>query len=309
LSKPARRSLPAWATLAILMVWAGISVPGFLLPSHLLAIGQQFTPLLLVAVGQTLTLLVGGIDLSVGAVMTLSVVLASGIMQGQESMAFWGVLACLLAGSAVGLVNGLLTIRLRIPPFITTLATMSTVQGLSWVYTHGAAKGSVPESIRFIANGNWGSIPLADLLFIAAVVGIWCLLQQGVFGRNLYATGANPVAARLAGVPTDRVTVAAYVLSGLFAALGGVVLGGYVGVGSLDVGNPYVLDSIAAVIIGGTTFVGGQGGILGTAAGVWILAVLTALFIQVQIPIALRSILLSIILIAAALLHARQARR
>lgn len=309
ISRAARRSIPAWVTLAILMACAALAVPGFLLPSQLLAIGQQFTPLLLVAIGQTFALLVGGVDLSVGSVITLSVVLASGVMQGQESMALPGVIACLAAGAAVGLANALLIVKLRIPPFIVTLATMSSVRGIAWVYTKGAPKGSVAESIRFLANGYWGPIPVAVALSAVVLIGVWFLFQQGAYGRHVYATGANRTGARLVGIPTDRVVMTAYVLSGVFAALAGLVVAGYVGVGSLDVGDRYVLDSMAAVIIGGTTFAGGQGGVIGTAAGVGILAVLNALFIQSQIPIAARSILLSVILVAAALLHARQSTK
>lgn len=283
-----------------------MAVPGFYLPSRLLAIGQQVTPLLLVSIGQTFAVLTGGLDLSVGAVATLSLVLASGIMRGQEAAVLPGVLVSVLAGAAVGFANGLIVTGLRISPLIATLATMSTVQGIAWVYTHGAAKGSVPESIRSIANGYWGPVPVADVVFLSAVLIGGFILARTVFGRHLYATGANLRAATLAGVPTRRAIVAAYVLSGVFAALGGLVLAGYVGVGSLDAGDSFVLDSIAAVIIGGTSFSGGQGGAVGTAVGVWILAVLTALLIQLQTPVAFRPVLLSLIIVVAAILHARR---
>src|SRR6266545_3439588 len=159
------KSAPAWMTLVLLLVWAGVAIPGFLLPERLLALGQQVTPLLLVAMGQTLVVLVGGLDISVGAVLTLSLVLASGIMQGRAEWAFPGVILCLMAGGFVGLLNGLLIEGLRLPPLIATIGMMSVLQGVAWVYTHGAPGGSIPSVIRFVANGRLGILPVSDIVF------------------------------------------------------------------------------------------------------------------------------------------------
>jgi ribose/xylose/arabinose/galactoside ABC-type transport system permease subunit len=305
----AGRSTPAWLTLGLLLIWAGLAIPGFLLPERLLALGQQVTPLLLLALGQTLVLLVGGLDISVGAVLTLSLVLASGIMQGRAEWAIPGVILCLMAGAAVGLVNGFLIEGLRLPPLIATIGMMSVVQGIAWVYTHGAPGGSVPSAIRFVANGRLGILPISDIVFAAAVVLLLLLLQRTVFGRYLYAVGANQRAAQLAGVPVKRIIIFAYILSSVLAAAGGLVLAGYVGVGTLEAGDPYVLNSIAAVIIGGTKFTGGEGGVIGTVVSVAILAVLTGILIQLGIPVTLRSVLLSIIVVAAAVLQSRRIGR
>jgi len=300
------RSTPAWITLALLLIWAGITIPGFLLPERLLALGQQVTPLLLVALGQTLVVLVSGLDISVGAVLTLSLVLASGIMQGRAELVLPGIVICLLAGAFVGLLNGLLIVGLRLPPLIATIGMMSVMQGVAWVYTHGAPGGSIPSSLRFVANGRLGILPVSDIVFAIAVVFMILLLRQTVFGKQLYAVGANQRAAYLAGIPVKRVIICAYVLSAGLAAAGGLVLSGYVGVGTLDAGGPYVLNSIAAVIIGGTKFTGGDGGVVGTVVSVAILAVLTGILIQLGIPVTLRSVLLSVIVVAAAVLQSRK---
>ena len=300
------KSTPAWITLILLLILAGVAIPGFLLPERLLALGQQVTPLLLVALGQTLVVLVGGLDISVGAVLTLSLVLASGIMQGRPEWVLPGVIICLLVGGFVGLLNGLLIEVLRLPPLIATIGMMSVIQGVSWVYTHGAPGGSVPEVIRFVANGRIGILPISDIVFAIAVVLMILLLQRTIFGRQLYAVGANPRAARLAGISVKRTIIFAYVLSAGLAAAGGLVLAGYVGVGTLEAGDPYVLNSIAAVIIGGTKFTGGEGGVGGTVVSVTILAVLTAILIQLGIPVTLRSVLLSVIVVAAAVLQSRK---
>ncbi|HEX9387559.1 MAG TPA: ABC transporter permease [Anaerolineales bacterium] len=300
------RSTPAWITLALLLIWAGITIPGFLLPGRLLALGQQVTPLLIVAMGQTLVVLVSGLDISVGAVLTLSLVLASGIMQGRSEWVFPGIVICLLAGAFVGLLNGLLIVGLRLPPLIATIGMMSIIQGVAWVYTHGAPGGSIPSSLRFVANGRLGILPVSDIVFAIAVILMMLLLQRTVFGKQLYAVGANQRAAYLAGIPVKRVIIFTYVLSAGLAAAGGLVLSGYVGVGTLDAGGPYVLNSIAAVIIGGTKFTGGDGGVVGTVVSVAILAVLTGILIQLGIPVTLRSVLLSVIVVAAAVLQSRK---
>ena len=230
-------------------------------------------------------------------------------MQGRAEWALPGVIICLLVGGSVGLLNGLLIEGLRLPPLIATIGMMSVIQGVSWVYTHGAPGGSVPEAIRFVANGRIGILPVADIVFAVAVLLMILLLQQTVFGKQLYAVGANAKAAQLAGVQVKRTIILAYVLSAGLAAAGGIVLAGYVGVGTLEAGDPYVLNSIAAVIIGGTKFTGGEGGVVGTVVSVTILAVLTGILIQLGIPVTLRSVLLSVIVVAAAVLQSRKTGR
>ncbi len=303
------RSTPAWITLLLLLTWAGLAIPGFLSPERMLALGQQVAPLVLIAVGQTIVVLVGGLDLSVGAVMTLSLVLASGIMQGNPEMAVPGTILCLLVGALIGLINGFLIEGLRLPPLITTIGMMSVLQGMAWVYTNGAPGGSIPDLIRFIANGKLGIFPVADIIIALSFILISLLLNRTVFGKQLYAVGANRRAAQLAGIAVRPVIVAAYMLCSTLAAAGGLLFAGYVGVGTLDAGGPFVLNSIAAVIIGGTRFSGGDGGINGTLVSVVILAVLTGILIQLGIPVTLRSVLLSIIVIIAAVMQGGALRR
>jgi ribose transport system permease protein len=195
---------------------------------------------------------------------------------------------------------------LRIPPLITTIATSIAVQGVAWVYTDGAPTGQMPPVIKYIANGRVGMVPVADIVMLLTLVAFFLLLSRTVFGRQVYAIGANPRAAALTGIRVDLMTVAVYALSGLLAAAGGLLLGGYIAVGSLDAGETVVLNSIAVVLIGGTSFAGGQGGVVGTFIGVAILAVLTALLIQLGVPIALRSVILALIVIAGAVLQGRR---
>jgi ribose transport system permease protein len=300
------RALPAIVSLAVLLAIAGVLIPSFLLPARLLVLGQQVAPLALVAIGQTLVVLIGGIDLSVGAVLTLSLVLGAGIARGADSMVPVAIVVCLGIGALIGLVNGLLTTRLRLPALIATLATATMVKGASWVYTNGAPNGSMPPSLQFAANGKIGIVPLADIIIALIFVAVLVLLTRTVFGRRLYAVGANPRTARLTGIRVERITEIAYTLCGMLAAAAGLLLGGYIAVGTLDAGDAYVLNSLAVVLIGGTSLSGGEGGVWGTLVGVAILAVLTALLIQLSVPIALRSVLLAIIVVVGAILQGRR---
>lgn len=196
--------------------------------------------------------------------------------------------------------------RLRLPALISTLATATMIDGVSWVYTNGAPNGSMPPVLQFAANAKIGGVPAADLIVAAIFIAVLTLLTRTVFGRRLYATGANPRAAFLTGVRIERITVVAYVGCGALAAAGGLLLGGYIAVGSLKAGEGYVLNSLAVVLIGGTSLSGGEGGVFGTLIGVAILAVLTALLIQLSVPIALRSVLLALIVIVGAILQGRR---
>jgi ribose transport system permease protein len=302
------RSLPAWVSLALLLVWAGVAIPSFLLPERLLILGEQVAPLALVAIGQTIVLLVGGLDLSVGQVVTLSVVLGAGLSNGSETLLPVAVVVCLAAGTAVGTLNGLLVVRLRIPPLIATIATATIVEGFAYIYTNGAPNGSTPLLLQFAANGRWGPVPVADVIMAVVLVVAFILLTRTVFGRHVYSIGANRRTAELAGVRVGLVTIGAYALCGLLAAAAGLLLAGYIAVGSLSAGDPYVLNSLAVVLIGGTSFSGGEGGVIGTFAGAAVLAVLTALLLQLSVAIALQSVLLAVIVIVAALLQGRQSR-
>jgi len=300
------RAFPAIVSLVILLAIAGALIPSFLLPERLLLLGQQVAPLALVAIGQTLVVLIGGIDLSVGSVLTFSLVLGAGIARGSNELLPLAIVVCLGAGALIGTINGLLVTRLRLPALISTLATAVMVDGAAWVYTNGAPNGSMPALLQYAANGKVGIVPVADIIVVLVFAAILVLLTRTVFGRRLYAVGANPRTAELTGIRVERITVIAYMLCGLLAAAAGLMLGGYIAVGSLKAGEAYVLNSLAVVLIGGTSLSGGEGGVIGTIIGVAILAVLTALLIQLGVPIALRSVLLAIIVVVGAILQGRR---
>ena len=271
------------AFLVLLLVARGVIAPQSLAPTNLLETLRQAAPLGLVAIGQTIALLVGGIDLSVTAVITLTNVIAAKMMiEGDRTIPATLVVVILVA-LLIGSVNGSLIVFFRLPPIITTLAASIVVQGIYYIYTRGAPIGKIASGFRVVADGHLGAIPWAALIWLLAIAVMWVVLRRTSYGVQLYATGGNPQASRLSGIANRMVTVSAYMLSSLFACFAGLMLSAYIGVASTSVGDGYDLSSIAATVIGGTAFTGGEGGILGTVVGVLVLTVLNGLLTIINI--------------------------
>ena len=269
--------------LVLLIAARGIVAPGSLSATNLLEILRQAAPLGLVAIGQTIALLSGGIDLSVSSLITMTNVLAARMMIGGDQTIPLTLIMVVLVSAVIGAANGLLIVFVRIPPIITTLAMGIIVQGGYYIYTKGAPIGNIAPGFRVIAEGHVGALPWALLIWVALLVGAWVLLRKARYGRQLYAAGASPQVARLSGVPYRMTVVTAYALCSLFASFAGLMLSAYIGVASTSVGNDYDLGSIAAAVIGGTTFAGGEGGLIGTVAGVLVLVLLNGLLTIVRI--------------------------
>jgi ribose transport system permease protein len=263
-----------WLVLLLLLAIAALLSEAFLRPSYLLNILRQAAPVGIAAVGVTLVMITGGVDLSVGAIISLSAVVAAVLMEGDAANLPFALAATVLVGGAIGLANGLLIAYNRVSPFILTLGMAIAVYGLTQIYSGGTARGVVAPGFREFFNYRLGGlVPVLALAFVLiALLGIW--LQRATrFGRSLYLIGSNPAAARLAGLPIARVTVAVYALSGLAAALAGTALLARSGVSSTFAGRGLEFDVLAAVVLGGTTFEGGRGGIGGTIAGLLVLVI------------------------------------
>ncbi|WP_412709119.1 ABC transporter permease [Atrimonas thermophila] len=227
----------------------------------------------IVGIGQTIAILSGGIDLSVGSLISLSACLTSGIMIRHQNMVVPIVLLVLLLGVAVGFGNGFMVSSLRIPPFIATLAMSSILQGAVLLYTKKPV-GGVTRGFMFFANGQLGPIPFAFIFWIALLLVFWIILRRSAFGIHVYAVGSNEEVARLSGINTSMVKVGVYVLCALMAALTGIFLASRLGIGDPLVGQGFELESITAVLLGGTSLAGGKGGLEGTIAGVLIIALI-----------------------------------
>jgi ribose transport system permease protein len=263
-----------WVVLLALLGVAALFSDAFLQPAYLLNMVRQAAPVGLAAIGVTLVMVMGGVDLSVGAVISLAAVVAAVLMDGQAGNIGYALAATLTIGAAIGFANGVLIAGNRVSPFILTLGTAVAVYGLTQIYSGGTARGIVAPGFRDFFNQRIGGlVPVLALLFLAAA-GIAVLAQRTTrFGRSLYLVGSNPRAARLAGLSAARLTVAAYTLSGLLAALGGIALLARSGVSSTFAGRGFEFDALAAVVLGGTTFEGGRGGVGGTVAGLLVLFV------------------------------------
>lgn len=245
----------------------------FLTASNLLNVLRQATINGIIAVGMTYVILTAGIDLSVGSVLALATVVAADLMQKGLPVPL-GVLAGLGVGTLLGAVNGLLIARTGIPPFVVTLGMMTVARGLALTYTQGRPITGLPASFTFLGAGFLGPIPMPIVIF-ALVFGVgYFVLARTVFGEWVYALGDNPVAARLTGLPTRRVTALVYVISGFLAALAGLILVARLNSAQPTAGLGFEFDAIAAVVVGGTSFAGGEGGLFGTLLGVLIIQVL-----------------------------------
>jgi ribose transport system permease protein len=273
----ARAQIAVWGAIALVLLVAGVSAPGFLTASHLLDVARQVASLAIVTVGQVFVITTGGIDLSNGMVMTLITVVAADLLNGADTYVVPVVLLCLAIGLVVGLFNGLLVTKLRIQPLIGTLGTYGILQGAAYVYCEGAPKGSISRSLTVLGNGYALGIPLPVIIALVIVVLGYLVLNRTTYGRALFATGANARTARLSGVAVNRTIVLAYIVSGLMAAVSGLVVAGYIGVGSLTAGNDFNLNSVAAAVIGGTTLIGGIGSVSGGAAAALFLGLLVSL--------------------------------
>jgi ribose transport system permease protein len=233
---------------------------------------------MIVALGQTLVILVGGIDVSVGALIATTTVIGGSFMRDSNALILPTVLVVIGVGVVVGLIHYLLIVRIRTDALVTTLGTMLILSGLNLIYTGGAPRSNVTDLFRKLSDGRLAGIPIIVLvaLLIAAVLAFG--LRRSTFGRRIYAVGSNREAARLAGIRAHRVEGRAYVACSVLAVIAGLALLARIGTGDTAAGNGMELDSIAAVLIGGTAFGGGKGRAEGTVAGVLILTVLFNIF-------------------------------
>ncbi|MCB0155447.1 MAG: ABC transporter permease [Anaerolineae bacterium] len=303
------RESAIYLILAALIVVASLASPVFLRGRNITNLLKQASLLGVVSVGQTFVILIGGIDLSVASVMALMSVLAANLMGGQDGLVLPVVLLCLGIATTIGLINGLMVTKLKIPAFIATLGTILIVQGIRFVYTGGAPKGSIPEALRFWGRGEVAGIPTALILWVIIIIATVLLLRQTTFGRQLYAVGGNPATSHLSGVSVNTIIVSAYMLCSFLAGVAGLMLTGYIGLADNWLGRGYELDSIAAVVVGGTLLEGGRGGVLGTVAGVLIMVILFNLVLLLNLDEETQRIIKGLVIIGALALYARLQNR
>jgi ribose transport system permease protein len=292
-----RRTLPIFGVLAVLLVAIAVMNPLFLEPAGFLGFVKRAAPLVILAAGQYFVIVSGEFDLSVGSLVTVEVVVAARLIDGNEA-ATWPVLILLIAlGLAVGLVNGVVTALLKVPSFITTLGMMLVLSGAVFLWTGGAPRGALSQAFRTFGRGSLGPVPWSVLILLA-VGSAAVMLMRADFGKTLVATGDNERAAALSGVRVDRARILAFVLSGLAAAVAGILLGGFAGV-SAQVGQGLEFQAITAVVLGGVALGGGRGSVVAAMAGAFALEALFTLLNLYGISGALEFTVQGVIIIAA----------
>lgn len=294
--------------LILLMLAARFVSPSFGSFSFVQTVLSLSAYTIVVAFGQYLCVLTGGLDLSLPNVMALSGVLITGLSAGSNSAALWAIPVVLVLGAAIGLINGVGIAYFGITPVVMTLASNVIVGGVVLVYTGGTPRGSAPPVLRDVIQGKvFGGIPtLLVLLVILVAIGI-ALVNSTSFGRRVYAVGSNSTAATLSGVRVSRILLAVYAVSGLCAAIAGLMLTGYGNQSYLGMGDPYLLLSIAAVVIGGVNIMGGRGLYIGAVGGAVILTALSTILSGTSLPEAVRQIVFAVAIIFAVLV-ARQTK-
>jgi ribose/xylose/arabinose/galactoside ABC-type transport system permease subunit len=280
-----------YISLALLLVIAAILVPGIYSTQSLYLVLRQASQLGLVAIGQTLVLLVGGLDLSVAGVIVVTNVVIAEVSGGLDSRT----------------PRWLITKR-NVPPFVATLGVLVFVQGAQVAYTRGIPSGFVPDGLN-VVNQSIGPLPLPFVLWVIFNVLIAFVLYATPYGRRIYAVGSNREAARLSGLHVDRIVISAFVLCSLMAVVAGVVLSGYVGYIDRYLGRGFELDSIAAAVVGGTAFTGGRGNLLGTAAGVLIVQFLSNITLVLGLDEAAQLVVKGLVIIVAVALYSIAARK
>ncbi|MCI8417768.1 MAG: ABC transporter permease [Lachnospiraceae bacterium] len=270
-----RSEITMGGALVILFLILCVISPVFLTSRNMTNILSQVSFTAVLALGQTFVMLTGGIDLSVGSVLGITSMVGAMLMRSTESV-FLAITVTLLLGAIIGCVNGLLVSRFDIPAFVVTLGMMQVCRSADYLLSGGHAVNKLPDSFRAIAGAEIAAgFRVYYLVIILLFFVVHWVLSNTKLGRYTYAIGSNVEATRLAGVNTKLYTLLPYIISGLMAAIGGVLMGSRFGAVDPNYGNSYEMNTLAAVVIGGCAMTGGKGTILGTAIGVLFMGVLT----------------------------------
>lgn len=295
-----------WLVLVAMLAVAALLSDAFLEPVYLANVVRQASPVAIAAIGATVVMILGGVDLSVGAVVSFAAVFSAIQMAGQSGNIVFAAVSTLLACALIGLVNGALVASNRASSFILTLGTSLVIYGLTQVYSGGTARGIVAPGFREFFNFRIGGIaPVIALAMLALAVAVEMLLKLTRFGRTIYLIGSNAGAARIAGLSLTRATLLAYTISGLFAGLAGMALLARSGVSTTTSGRGFELDTLAAIVLGGTVFEGGRGSAAATVAGVLVLFIAFNIVNMLGLNFNLQLVVKGSIVIAASAVYAR----
>jgi len=267
-----QRLLPFF-TLIALFVGLSIATPHFLTSTNLSSVVRQTAVINIMALGMTMIIIAGGIDLSVGSTLAMGGLLGTMSMEAGAPIPA-GVAVGIVTGLGCGFLNGLMTTRLRINPFIVTLGTLGIYRGLSLIISNGLPVHNVPPGFSFLGEGNLLAVPFVLWILLVCAVGVHVLLEHTRHGRYVFAIGSNPEAALYAGIAVVFHTTAVYTIGGMLTGLAGMIEASRLMTGQPTAGQGYELQAIAAVVIGGGSLRGGEGSVIGTLVGAFIMGLL-----------------------------------
>lgn len=295
----------------VVLVWivAALTLRGFGNWGHLRYLLELSAVIGIAAAGQTLVVIAGGIDLSVGAVITVSAILLPLLSPAADPTGLVGLVATLTVATGIGFLNGAGAAYLRVPPIIMTLAMATFLQGLLIIVAGGSAVSVGNPAVIWLGSARPFGLPASVILWVLVSVAVLLVLHRTPFGARLTAIGANPVASRLSGLGVERASLRLYAASGFFSGLAGVLLLGMNRQGYAGIGEPYLLTSIAAVVLGGTSILGGRGTYAGTIPGAVLLVTTTALITVVNASPGWRAIMFGSLILALLLVSGREARQ
>lgn len=293
-------------TFAFIILIGALSVlsSSFFTLSNVLNIARQVSINAIIAAGMTFVILTGGIDLSVGSVLAISGAVIAGLLSAGQPLLI-GIGAGLAVGGMLGLINGLIIAKGRVQPFIATLGMLTIARGLTLVYTDGRPITGLPDVFVWLGAGEIGRIPVPVVLMLLVFLAGTVLLRQTVMGRYVYAIGGNEEATRLSGVNVAFYKTLVYVISGVLATTSGVVLTARLNSAQPTAGSAFELDAIAAVVLGGTTLAGGEGGLGGTLLGAFIIGVLNNGLNLLDVSSFYQQVVKGIVILLAVLLDRR----
>tara|TARA_B100001179_G_scaffold31186_1_gene19084 strand:+ start:241 stop:1212 length:972 start_codon:yes stop_codon:yes gene_type:complete len=291
-----------YLTLVILLIISALITPNMFEKETLAVMFRQCAQLGIIAIGQTLVMLVAGLDLSVGGVIVMTSMVVAEVSNGRNEMIPVAILIALIIGMLIGLANGLLITKRKVPPLVATLVMLFLVLGVQQAFTRGVPSGFVPEALGLV-NKSWGFLSIPLLLWLILNGLFLIILRRTSYGRRIYAVGSNPEAARLNGIPVNFIKISVYVLGSGLAVISGVILTGYVGYVDRFIATGLDLDSIAAAVVGGTSFFGGKGQLMGTIAGVLIIQILSTMVVLIGLDIETQFIIKGLVILAAVSLY------
>lgn len=313
-----RRSLPRINPVYVLVIALILAIivmnPAFAEPTGYMNYLKRVAALAILSGGALYVIVSGGFDLSVGSVMTLTVIGSSMLASNDPNSTYWIIPLMLGIGLVVGLINGLVVSYLKVPSLIATLGMMISLNGVAFTWSGGAPRGYLPDTFRFFGRYNITDVPIIGILPVAVIcllvfgLILWWGMHRTNYGRMLHAVGDNPQAARLAGVPVTKVRISAFVVSSLTAVLAGVILGGRAGV-SVDIGSGFELQAITAAVIGGAQLLGGRGSVPATIAGALALEAIFTLLNLLGLSQPVRLVVQGLILIGAVAFATYQRKR